>query len=359
VSTKKILFLTDSLSNGGAERQLTLLAKYLPENWDRQIWSLNDGPYAEINRSNGIITNISERKSRFDITPSFNLWDLIKEFKPDIVHSWGWMSAAAAIPLCKFYNIPLIDGTIRSGMVSKKRGKTNKFVMHFADKIIANCYAGLREYRIYPPKGVVIHNGFDPERLSFCNPIAHDNPKICTVVMSGRMSKEKDFIKFIEVARKIYLSEPEGWHFYAIGSGPDKKKLEYFAADLIQSGFFIMLEPGLEVLEFVRKADIGVLLTDTRYHAEGVSNSIMEYMAAGLPVICTDCGGNPELIDNGKSGYLIVDNNSNDLIEKLVFLRDNPEYREYMGLQNRKKILSDFSIDQFIAKTLLLYEEIL
>jgi hypothetical protein len=169
----KVLLLTDSMSNGGAERQLSLLAKYLPKIWDRQIWSLDNGPYTKINRSNGIIVNISKRKQRFDITPAFSLWKLIQSYNPDIIHSWGWMSTAAAIPICKFYNIPLIDGTIRLGMVSKKRGTINRFTMSFADKVVANCGAGLRVYNILPPKGVVIHNGFDPERLSICNPIAH------------------------------------------------------------------------------------------------------------------------------------------------------------------------------------------
>jgi glycosyltransferase involved in cell wall biosynthesis len=177
--------------------------------------------------------------------------------------------------------------------------------------------------------------------------------------MSGRMSKEKDFTKFIEVARKIHLIEPGSWIFYAIGSGPDRDKLKLFASDLILSGVFIMPEPGLEVLEIVRKADIGILLTDTRYHAEGLSNSIMEYMATGLPVICTDCGGNSELIDNEKAGFLIVDNNTDNLIEKLFFLRDNPEFRKSMGASNRKRILNEFSVDQLITKTLSIYNELM
>ncbi len=71
---------------------------------------------------------------------------------------------ATALPMCKVL-MPIIDGSIRSGMVPHKRGGINRFFMKFVDKVISNSQAGLDAFRIQPPKGMVIYNGFDFDRL--------------------------------------------------------------------------------------------------------------------------------------------------------------------------------------------------
>jgi hypothetical protein len=66
---KKILFATDSLAVGGAERQLTLLAKYLPPEWACRVWSLDNGPFAAELRKAGIAVHVS-RPRRWDVLPA-------------------------------------------------------------------------------------------------------------------------------------------------------------------------------------------------------------------------------------------------------------------------------------------------
>ncbi len=118
------------------------------------------------------------------------------------------------------------------------------------------------------------------------------------VVMAARMHPAKDWRLFFEAARALAREEP-GWRFVAVGDGPERATLLAEAADLVDAGVMEFPEGGLEVLPLIAAADIGVLVTDPRYHAEGCSNSIMEYMACGLPVVCTDSGGNPELVPTG------------------------------------------------------------
>ena len=96
-----------------------------------------------------------------------------------------------------------------------------------------------------------------------------------------------------------------GWRFVLVGSSPDRHRLIAEVDDLTRCGVVTLVDPGLEVPSTIRKADVGVLMTDERGHSEGCADSIMEYMACALPVLCSDGGGNPELMVQDATGYLI------------------------------------------------------
>jgi glycosyltransferase involved in cell wall biosynthesis len=129
--------------------------------------------------------------------------------------------------------------------------------------------------------------------------------------------------------------------------------------DLIQSGQADFPEPGIEILDIGRKAHVGVLMSHPTLHAEGCSNSIMEYMACGLPVICSDSGGNRELVIEGETGFIIPPGNADMLAEKLVCLRQHPQQAQAMGERGRQRILNDFSVEKMVSKTIEVYQEVL
>jgi glycosyltransferase involved in cell wall biosynthesis len=105
-------------------------------------------------------------------------------------------------------------------------------------------------------------------------------------------------------------------------------------------------------------ADVGVLLTDPAWHAEGCSNTIMEYMACGLAVVATDSGGNPELVTDGASGLLVPPRELVSLVAALRALRADPAAREAMGAAGRRRIAADFTVDAMTAGFVSLYEEL-
>jgi glycosyltransferase involved in cell wall biosynthesis len=351
----KVLILTDSLANGGAERQLTLLAKYLPPDWETHIWSMSEGPYAGILKAAGIPVNICKRRNKKDITPMFHLWRLIKDWKPDVIHSWHWMPSAAAILVCKRLKIPLIDGTIRMGRKPPRRSHIDGFIRKFADRVIANSQAGLNAWGINSKQGRVIYNGFDPERLPLAvKEVVGDG--LFRVIMTGRMVKEKDYTNFIQAAR--ILSQKEvGWRFIALGGGPERSSNLFQSEDLIQKGVMEFPPPDLEVLKWVRQADVGMLVSNPLLAAEGCSNSIMEYMACGLPVICSDGGGNHEIVDNGRTGFVIPALNYEVLVEKLIFLKQNPKILDQMGTLGKNKFQELFKVETMVKKTIAVYQE--
>jgi glycosyltransferase involved in cell wall biosynthesis len=347
----------DTLPNGGAERQLELLARYLPRDWESKFWSMDDGIYVSQLRSHGVDVIISKRSSRYDMSPAFSLWKSIASWKPCVVHSRGWMSTAAAIPVCKALRIPLIDGSIRGGCKPIKRAWIGGVVMNFTDHVIANSQAGLDAWGIDSKRGRVIYNGFDPQRIPLIQKEPINDGRF-RVIMTGRMVKEKDYSTFIEAAR-ILSQREDGWSFIAVGDGVKREDTISQAGDLIQNGIIEFPTPDLEVLKWVRQADVGVLLTDHHFAAEGCSNSLMEYMACGLPTICSESGGNRELVIDGITGFILSPATPEALANKLQLLRSNLTLTNEMGKEGKKRIFEYFSLEQMVQRTVAVYQELI
>jgi glycosyltransferase involved in cell wall biosynthesis len=104
--------------------------------------------------------------------------------------------------------------------------------------------------------------------------------------------------------------------------------------------------------EIVEGFDIGVLAT----FVEGLSNSIMEYMALKRPVVATDRGGTPELVIDGDTGFLVPPANADALAEKIECLLDNPAIAKRMGEAGEARLRREFSITRMVEGTKRLYK---
>ena len=357
---RRVLLVNISLGNGGLERQLLLLARNLPETWEARLWTLEGGAYDQKVLEAGIPWRCRPRRWRFDPTPALDLWRVIGSWRPDVVHAWHWMPAAAAIPACRTLGIPLIDGSIRMGSVPRDFGRPRRAIMWWAALVVANSQAGLNAWRMGPDKGRVIFNAFDGGRLGAEPPsgtaATESDPRL-TVVMAARMASQKDFRSVIEAARLLERDAPGSWRFVLVGNGEDRPSLVEDARDLIAAGAVTFEDAGLEAIEAIRAAQIGVLMTNPDVLAEGCSNSIMEYMACALPVVCSDTGGSAELIRDGREGYVIAPRDAAALARRLDTLRAHPELRESMGAAGRARIERDFTIDRMVAEYVRAYEE--
>jgi glycosyltransferase involved in cell wall biosynthesis len=358
----RVLMLKEALPTGGAERQLALIVKHLPDEWERRVWAMGGGPFADVIAGGGHQVDVCPRSARFDVRPAASLWRLIRSWRPDVVHSWDWMSSLAAYPLCRALGIPIIDGTIRNGIARRRRSTLLRLSRLGASLIVANSRAGLDAWGVGPTKGRVVYNGFDPERLSLCEPATERAPSSsagCTAVMTGRMIAHKDFSTLIAAARQLDGEAPGRWRFLLLGDGPDKPALEALAGDLVARHVVRFVSPGLEVLPWLRDADVGVLMSAEDVHREGCSNAIMEYMASGLPVVCSSGGGNPELVVDGVTGRLVAAGDAQALVDRLAGLAGDAEARTRMGAAGRSRLVSEFSAERMIARLVRIYHEVL
>src|SRR5438876_8916005 len=102
----------------------------------------------------------------------------------------------------------------------------------------------------------------------------------------------------------------------------------------------------------VKTFTVGVLSTFT----EGISNSVMEYMALKKPVVATDGGGTRELVVEGETGFLVPPGKPEALAAKIEYLLDNPDDARRMGEAGAARLRCEFSIARMIEKTVNLYE---
>jgi len=353
---------------GGLERQLSLLAAHLPRTWRPLVWSAGGGPFLEVLLKSGVPTVVEARRSRFDQRPFLRLARLIVSSRPDVVHAWHWLPAAAAAPVCRTVRIPYVDGTIRLGRPHAGLRGPRRSIMRLADVVVANSHAGMEAWGVCPPKGRVVYNAFDPARLpavAVPEDLAARGPELgagagpFTAVMTGRMSLHKDFGTVIAAARLLSVgAPPETWKFLLAGYGPLRPQLEHQASDLTHTGVVAFVDAGLEVLPLVASADVGILMTNDEVHAEGCSNSIMEYMACGLPVVCCDSGGNRELVAHGVSGWLVPPGDPAALASRLAQLRASGRMTQ-MGTVGRQILRKDFTLERMVDAYVGIYEECL
>ncbi len=111
----KVLILVDCLDNGGLERQMALLASRLPAQCRRHVVAMDGGPFEAYLRERGVPVRCTGAAVRFDPAPAVALARDLAAWRPDVVHSWSWMSALAAGPACRLLGIPHVDGMIQSG----------------------------------------------------------------------------------------------------------------------------------------------------------------------------------------------------------------------------------------------------
>lgn len=355
--TRRVLLATAALGNGGLERQLALLAGRLPPGWSALVWAVDDGPFHEVLTAAGVPVVVCPRRWRFDPGPAIRLWQVVQRWRPDVVHSWHWLSSAAALPVCRAAGLPFVDGSIRTGRPLRDLFQPRTSLLRRADVVVANSAAGLRAWHIAPAKGRVIYNAFDPLRLPLCEP--RRDAQSFTVVMCGRMHPHKDFSSVIAAAR--LLSSTGGgaprWRFLLVGDGPDRPRLEKAARDLVRDGVVVFVDAGLEVLPVVATADVGVLMTDPAWAEEGCSNAIMEYMACSLPVVCCASGGNREIVRDGVTGMLIPPGGVAELAESLRGLRADPALAAGMGAEGHRRFERVFALDRMVAQYVQVYDE--
>jgi glycosyltransferase involved in cell wall biosynthesis len=237
-------------------------------------------------------------------------------------------------------------------------------MMRLASVVVANSRAGLAAWGMRPPKGRVVYNAMDPGRLAaLVSPgraPGSSSPEAprdrFTAVMTGRMRPDKDFQTVIAAARLLAGAPgPQAWKFVLVGDGPQRDSLELEARDLVESGVVEFADAGLEVLPLVAGADVGVLMTNDDLHAEGCSNSIMEYMACALPVVCCDSGGNRELVADGISGWLVAPGDPYGLAARLEQLRVSGAAAR-MGAAGRDILGREFTLARMVDAYADIYE---
>jgi glycosyltransferase involved in cell wall biosynthesis len=300
------------------------------------------------------------RKVRWDPTVFPRLLRILLRSRPDIIHTNSEMAMSYAWPLSRLMGIKLIDGTIRNAFSGHGlRWRWHKLMLQLADARVANSKAGFAS-RGMPHDDLgnyVIYNGLDLDRFESraspndeTLPFQANGRKV--VGMVAEFSDYKDFSTFIRAAQEV-LARRQDVVFIAVGSGKNLDACKHMVSTNEKSILFLGKRKGVEAL--LQQMDIGVLCTFT----EGISNSVMEYMAAGKPVVVTQGGGSSELIVDGEHGFLVPASDPRAVARRLELLLDHPSDAERMGAAGRTRIQEMFSLSRLAEETLRMYREVL
>lgn len=358
-----ILLYKNSIKVGGAEKQLLLLSNNLP----KSIFTVYVAAYEADERLMRKLSKVVEflklpgRKTWKNV---FSITKFIRKNSIDICHTWDFRSSIVGFLSTRFTKARFIDGSIRSAPSKKMFKKLfalklQKIMVKIHSllriHIVSNSYAGLRSYGIHNyNKAAVIYNGFKKEEIADLS--KSETSKNVNVCMAANMRWKKDFLTFIKAGLEI-LKVKQDVKFYLIGDGQDKQKYIDFLKENQFKNNFTFTGFVDNAIEYIDKMDICVLCNDIS--GEGLSNSIMEYMSCKKPVIATGMGGNPELIIDKKTGFLIKEKDHLELSSKILYLTEKPEERKIMGKKGYVRLFELCGIEKMINKYENLYEKVL
>ena len=362
-----------SFHQGGSERQAVQLTRLLKEGAEVNVFA------AALNKE-GVLLAEMESLGLREI-PEFKLasfYDLnflkqlkkcvrfLRENKIEIVHTHDFYTNVFGITAARLARIPLKIASKREtgGMRSQAQKIIEKQIFKTADRVVANSEA-VKNYLIsegtVANKINVVYNGLDLQRLTpkttnrktICGELnlpADEEIKFITMVANLR-HEVKNQPMFLHAAQKISEKFPQT-HFVLAGEGELKEALENLAKllKIEKNTHFIGRCERVPELLFVSYACV---LTS---RAEGFSNAIMEYMAAGKPVVATDVGGASEAVCEGITGYLVDSDNHEMLANRLKELLENEEKAAQFGEKGREIVRQKFSLEAQLKKTLELYE---
>ncbi len=358
---------------GGSERQAVQLTRLLRSNQTYDIFLAtlnNQGVLREEVEQIGF-TNVPEfpLASFYDLNFFKQLQKCVRflrENKIDIIHTHDFYTNVFGISAARLANVKMKIASKRetSGMRSKAQRAIEKRIFGFADAVIANAKAvenHLIEEGVAGGKIKVIYNGLDLERLQ---PKQIDHSEICEelnlpkdenirfiTLVANLRHDVKNQPMFLRTAKRVLDKIPRA-HFILAGEGEMRNDLESLAKDLKITDKVHFIGRCAKVPELLAVSFAGVLTS----FAEGFSNSILEYMAASLPVAATNVGGAREAVIHGETGFLVESNDAESMAGHLIELLENEEKAKRFGEEGRRIVEEKFSCGAQLENTLELYQ---
>ncbi len=246
------------------------------------------------------------RKTKKDLSVFRKFYRICKEYKPDLVHCWNDMTAVISVPACQLLKIKLINGMVADTPVQQnilnKSWLRARLTFPFSDKIIGNSNSGLAGYGAPVKKSLCIYNGMDFNRFKNLKDLDNIRKEIfgsydSSLFVAGMVAAfehRKDYKTLVNGAISL-LQSNNSIRFLLVGHGTDFDEIKNSVPAAIKDKI-IFLGKRNDVESIVNLFDVGILLTNSKVHGEGISNSIIEYMALGKPVIATRGGGTNELV---------------------------------------------------------------
>jgi glycosyltransferase involved in cell wall biosynthesis len=372
----RVLQLIGNLYTGGSERQAVQLTELLLESSRYEVCVACMDARGELGKDlqqMGFTTLPAFPIKRFyDHTMVIQLVRFarfLREQRIDIIHThdfytnvFGMMGAALA-------GVPVRIASRRETTVGW-RTPAQKFVerraYQLAHAIVTNAQAvqqHLLTEGIPGRKLVTIYNGLKRERVTTEQAreavltqfnLPRTEPCQFVTIVANLSHSVKDHPTFLRAAQRISQAVPAA-RFVLAGQGPLTEKMRVYAEELGLGAKVFFTGRCDQVADLLSVSDVCVLSSV----AEGFSNSILEYMGAGRPVVATNVGGALEAVTEGKTGYLVNPGDDATMAHRIIELLRNPAHANALGRCGQQVVEEKFSCAAQLAQTEKLYDQLL
>jgi glycosyltransferase involved in cell wall biosynthesis len=381
-SVPSILYVIGSMNIGGAEMQLYQLSSAIHlHDFKCYIFALqSQGPLKKKFESQGIevfgggLLPGDLSTAPWKILPALNrLINCIKKARPRVIHSFLPLitcMGALAGRLCKVDHIVTSKRALGFHQERYPFLKLlDRIANQFSHVITVNSQAVgkdcIKRDHVDPKKIALIHNGIciDPyleqERDVIKQKVRNSlfiDPGDPLLICIANLIPYKGHVDLLQAARIIVDA---GFPIKFLFAGEDRngfgRQLKSKSIRLGLDRHIFFLGQCHNTIELLTASDISVLAS----HEEGFSNVLLESMAAGLPVVATHVGGNPEAVLNGVTGWLVPPKCPELLAEKIIDLLKDPHKSKQWGLSGRQHVQQQFSLQKMVDRQLRLYRSML
>jgi glycosyltransferase involved in cell wall biosynthesis len=363
-SRLKVLHVIEDLENGGAERVLINLALGLDkQKFEVRVCCLTrKGRMAGELEEQGIPVYAMHKQPGLDLALVWRLQRLVRKLKIDIVHChvftanlWGRLAgvlARAPVIITHEHSSFTLDDARRLRIEHWLMNKTTQAISvseELRQRLIA-------QGRLPASKITTIHNG-----LKFST--ARDGQKCARlrreyglekfeflVGAIGRLEYRKNYSLLLEAFAQVRLKFPQAG-LLLVGAGPEEERLKQYAHALGLDESVVFAGYQTEVESWLRLMNIFCSSSQT----EGISMAILEAMAAGVPVVATAVGGNPEIIPAREFGILTPANDAAALAQALIAMLRDPAAAQQVAQRAQERVLQHFSEARMLARVEELY----
>src|SRR5215831_3683512 len=364
----RVLLFVQLLELGGSERQCVEMAKALSSTGVQVTVGVmrGGGPLRSQLEQAGIpvidfsVGSLLRPRALFQ---ALRLTAFIRKNRFEVVHACDLYANLFAIPAARLAGAPVTVSSQRDlsdfAWYTPMRRKILREIQKLSTCVLVNSNA-IRSYLakddgIDPARIRVIYNGIDTSRFPNTSgeSLAVLAPQHRRIAMVANMHGDvKGHAELLEAAQRVCARHPNT-RFILIGDGALREELKERTAAMGLEENIVFLGHRTDVSSLLAGCEIGVIAS----RAEGLPNAVLEYMAAGLPVVATNVGGVPEIVRHEVTGLLVPARNSSALAAAILRLLDERQLRERLGQNAKEFVFSNFDSADLGEKLIFLYGE--
>ncbi|WP_261363673.1 glycosyltransferase [Roseiconus lacunae] len=362
----KLALIIPTMDRGGAEKQLCLLASNLPsDHFDVHVFLLTrDGPLRESLRRAGIATTLIGKRFKADPSALFRLRDALKDFAPDIVHTWIFAANAFGRTAALMAGVPVVIGSERCVdpwkswwhfQIDRALSKRSTAITTNSSAIEAFYVShgiDANKFRVIANGVLPIHPSSIDRTTAFKRLGVPSNRKLILAV--GRLWEQKRYRDLIWAGELVGATRQDTT-LIVIGDGPQHDELLRFRDAVTTPRHVAFVGERDDVSDLLPHADL--FWNGSEY--EGQSNAIIEAMQASVPVIASNIPGNRDLVIDGVTGRLVPLGDRAEFARHSIELLDNPAMANELAASARNRITTEFSVEKMVGKHAALYRELI